>query len=68
MVAAYVAEAADATATSGRSVPWRYSAATLARWVATINKAHDLSRLLAPGKAPRCGTPLPVSAGCGRSH
>lgn len=50
VVAAYLAEAANSTATTGRSAPWRYSPATLARWVATINKAHDLGGHLAPGR------------------
>ncbi len=50
VVAAYVAEAANTTAASGRSVPWRYSPATLARWVATINKAHDLAGERPPGR------------------
>jgi integrase len=52
VVAAYVAEAANTPAASGRSAPWHYSPATLARWVATINKAHDLSKLPAPGRSP----------------
>ncbi len=52
VVAAYAAEAANTTATVGRSAPWRYSPATLARWLATINKAHDLAGLVAPGRDP----------------
>ena len=32
--------------------PWRYSPATLARWLATINKAHDLAGLRPPGRDP----------------
>ena len=50
VVAAYLADAANATDPTGPSAPWRYSPATLGRWLATINKAHDLSGLLAPGK------------------
>jgi len=50
VVAAYLAEAANATAVRGRSAPWRYSPATLARWLATINKAHDLAGHRAPGR------------------
>ncbi len=52
VVAAYIAEAANTAASTGRSVPWAYSPATLARWIATINKAHDLFGALAPGKSP----------------
>ena len=51
-LAAYLAEAANATAARGRSAPWAYSPATLARWVATINKAHELANLAAPGRDP----------------
>jgi integrase len=50
VVASYLAEAANTLAPTGRSAPWRYSPATLERWLATINKAHDLAGLLAPGK------------------
>jgi len=52
VVAAYLADAANTTTTTGRSAPWAYSPNTLARWVATINKAHDLAGHLAPGRAP----------------
>lgn len=51
-LAAYLADAATQTATVGRSVPWRYAPNTLARWVATINKAHDLAGLRPPGRDP----------------
>jgi integrase len=52
VVASYLAEAANTRDLEGRSAPWRYSPATLERWASTINKAHDLSGLLAPGKDP----------------
>jgi hypothetical protein len=52
VVASYLAEAANTPGAAGRSAPWRYSPATLARWLATINKAHDLSGYPAPGKDP----------------
>jgi integrase len=52
VVASYLAEAANARDLNGRSAPWRYSPATLERWASTINKAHDLSGLVAPGKDP----------------
>ncbi len=47
VVAAYLAEAANTTAASGRSVPWRYSPATLARRLATITK-----RTISPASSP----------------
>jgi integrase len=50
--AGYLAAAAVETAVSGRSVPWRYSPATLARWVASINKAHVLAGFVPPGVDP----------------
>jgi len=50
VVAAYLADAARAAGTTGRTGPWAYSPATLARWVSTINKAHDLAGHLAPGR------------------
>jgi integrase len=63
IVASYLAEAAHARDASGRSAPWRYSPATLQRWTSTINKAHALSGLLAPGKDPEV---LEVLAGVRR--
>jgi site-specific recombinase XerD len=50
VVASYLAEAASTPDMVGRSAPWRYSPATLERWLSTINKAHDLAGLLAPGR------------------
>lgn len=51
-VAAYLADAAQETSETGRSAPWRYAPATLARWVATINAAHDLAGARPPGRDP----------------
>lgn len=51
-LAAYLADAATEASTVGRSVPYRYAPATLARWVATINKAHDLAGARPPGRDP----------------
>lgn len=48
-VAAYLADAATETSTSGRSAPWRYAPGTIARFVATINAAHDLTGTPPPG-------------------
>lgn len=49
-VAAYLASAATETSTPGRSAPWRYAPASLARFVATINAAHDLAGARPPGR------------------
>jgi len=51
-LAAYLAEAAQETSESGRSAPWCYAPATLSRWVATVNTAHDLAGLRTPGRDP----------------
>jgi len=51
-LAAYLADAAQETSETGRSAPWRYAPATLARWVATINAAHDLAGARPPGRDP----------------
>lgn len=50
LVAVYLAEAADQPGISKR---WRYSPATLARWVAGIDKAHELAGLSGPGQSPQ---------------
>ena len=50
-VAVYLAEAATQPAMSaGRQ--WRYSPATLARWVAGIDKAHEVAGFAGPGAHP----------------
>jgi site-specific recombinase XerD len=50
-LAEYLAEAATQPAVSaGRQ--WRYSPATLARWVAGIDKAHEVAGLAGPGTHP----------------
>jgi len=49
-VAAYLAAAATETSATGRSAPWRYAPASLARFVATINAAHDLAGVRPPGR------------------
>ncbi len=48
-VADYLAEAATAPGLS-TSRRWRYATATLARWVAAINKAHHLAGVREPGR------------------
>jgi site-specific recombinase XerD len=58
VVASYLADAANTAHPVGHSAPWRYSPATLARWLATINKAHDLSGFLAPGRDPEVADTL----------
>ncbi|GGM16124.1 tyrosine-type recombinase/integrase [Nakamurella endophytica] len=55
-VAAYVTEAAGeqrpaGMGESGFGTRWRYSAATLARWVSSINQFHTAAGLDAPGRA-----------------
>ena len=51
-LAEYLAEAATQPAVSaGRQ--WRYSPATLARWVAGIDKAHEVAGLVGPGAHPQ---------------
>lgn len=51
-LASYLADAAQERSETGRSAPWRYAPATLARWVATINAAHDLAGARPPGRDP----------------
>jgi site-specific recombinase XerD len=51
-LASYLAEAAQARSETARSAPWRYAPSSLGRWVATINKAHDLAGLRPPGRDP----------------
>ncbi|GGM09419.1 tyrosine-type recombinase/integrase [Nakamurella endophytica] len=55
-VAAYVTEAAGEqrppkVGESGSGTRWRYSPATLARWVSSINQFHTAAGLDAPGRA-----------------
>ncbi|GGM16208.1 tyrosine-type recombinase/integrase [Nakamurella endophytica] len=55
-VAAYVTEAAGqqrppGLGESGFAARWRYSPATLARWVSSINQFHTAAGLDAPGRA-----------------
>ncbi len=51
VLATYLAEAASQPGTSP-SRRWRYSPSTLARWVAGIDKAHELAGLPGPGSHP----------------
>lgn len=62
LVATYLAEAAGQPGINRR---WRYSPATLARWVAGIDKAHELAGLAGPGASPQVKA---VLAGVRRSR